>query len=179
MLTKSQKPAYSVMTLPGLCLSLMTCESDNTETLRKQYMNYHTGKANTRRRISKRIHKVGRLRHLILPSASLILAGALGFGTPACAASFDCAHAPAADERAVCAHLELNDQDVRLSTLYRLDLRFLPMGGRDDLERTQVEWLRARSACGAKLPCLRAIYQKRITLLQDIIDTRVVTQGPF
>lgn len=118
-------------------------------------------------------------RRLARCAARTMLAGALGFGTHASAASFDCAKAQAADERTVCAHLDLNDQDVRMSTLYHLDLRFLPMGGRDDLRDTQAEWLRERTACGAGLSCLRASYQKRIALLQDIIDTRVATHGPF
>ncbi|MBF6036161.1 hypothetical protein H8F23_23165 [Pseudomonas sp. P155] len=49
------------------------------------------------------------------------------------AASFDCERAKAADEKAVCAHRALNDMDVSMALLYKLDRRFLPMGGRDAL----------------------------------------------
>ncbi|MFW4306760.1 hypothetical protein ACKLKK_24060, partial [Salmonella enterica subsp. enterica serovar Dublin] len=35
------------------------------------------------------------------------------------AASFDCQKAQAADEKAICAHLTLNDKDVEMHTKYQ------------------------------------------------------------
>ncbi|MGY2279121.1 lysozyme inhibitor LprI family protein [Pseudomonas monsensis] len=95
------------------------------------------------------------------------------------AASFDCERASAADEKAICANRALNDMDVSMALLYKLDRRFLPMGGRDALIGQQRAWRKKRSQCAADVKCLTDIYQQRIQVLQQIIDTRVVTQGPF
>ena len=114
----------------------------------------------------------------------LCLAAALGLScllatAAAPAASFDCERASAADEKAICGNRALNDLDVSMALLYRLDRRFLPMGGRDALIGQQQAWLKSRSQCAASVSCLTAAYQQRIKVLQDIIDSRVVTQGPF
>nr|WP_256576271.1 lysozyme inhibitor LprI family protein [Pseudomonas sp. KK4] len=95
------------------------------------------------------------------------------------AASFDCDKAAATDEKAICAHRALNDMDVKMALLFELDKRFVPMGGRDALIDQQKAWLRQRQACGARVACLTGVYQQRIETLRDIIDTRVVTHGPF
>ncbi len=99
--------------------------------------------------------------------------------SPARAASFDCARAKAPDERAICADLALNDQDVRLALLYELDGHFLPMGGRGAMMDDQVAWLRRRHACGADRACLSRLYAARIATLRAVIDERVATHGPF
>ena len=95
------------------------------------------------------------------------------------AASFDCARAALADERAICASRALNDRDVRMSVLYGLDLRLVPMGSRDVIRREQAQWLRRRQACGAAPACLARAYDRRIAELQAVIDTRVYPHGPF
>lgn len=95
------------------------------------------------------------------------------------AASFDCAKARAADEKAVCAHRPLNDLDVTMGELFSLDKRLLPMGGRDALIGEQQGFLKSRKACGAKVDCLTELYQKRVVALRNIIETRVMAQGPF
>ncbi|MBO9375320.1 DUF1311 domain-containing protein [Sphingomonas histidinilytica] len=95
------------------------------------------------------------------------------------AASFDCARARLADERAVCASRALNDRDVRMAVLYGLDLRFVPMGSRDVLRREQAAWLTRRRACGANRVCLARAYDRRIAELQAVIDERVYPHGPF
>lgn len=94
-------------------------------------------------------------------------------------ASFDCDKATAADEKTICANRALNDMDVKMALLYELDKRFVPMGGRDALIDQQNAWLKRRQACGARVSCLTDIYQRRIDSLREIIDTRVITQGPF
>lgn len=95
------------------------------------------------------------------------------------AASFDCTKARATDEKAVCTNLPLNDMDVTMALLFNLDKRFLPMGGRDALIDQQKAWLVSRKACGSNVACLTDLYQQRIRALQQIIETRVVTRGPF
>jgi uncharacterized protein len=95
------------------------------------------------------------------------------------AASFDCARAASSDERTVCRVRALNDRDVRMATLYRLDRRFVPMGMRDRIIEDQGIWLARRRACRASTACLTNAYDRRIAELQAIIDTRVYPHGPF
>ena len=110
------------------------------------------------------------------PLAFLVLAA---IATTAQAASFDCARARAPDEKAVCASRALNDADVKMATLYSLDLRFVPMGGRDHLHDDQRAFLAARKACTANRACISRLYDRRIAALQAVIDTRVYPHGPF
>ncbi len=49
-------------------------------------------------------------------------------GQPGWAASFDCAKAETADERAVCADSALNDEDVEMAVLYSRLKPLLGMG---------------------------------------------------
>lgn len=111
--------------------------------------------------------------------AALLGVSVLMIGEVSHAASFDCDRAKTADEKAVCAHRSLNDLDVSMALLYKLDRRFLPMGGRDALIGQQQTWLKNRAQCASDVKCLTDVYQQRIQVLQQIIDTRVVTQGPF
>lgn len=97
----------------------------------------------------------------------------------ASAASFDCSRARAPDERAVCASRALNDRDVEMSVLYGLDVRLVPMGSREVIQRDQVAWLKRRARCGADPVCLARSYDRRIAVLRAVIDTRVYPQGPF
>ncbi len=52
---------------------------------------------------------------------------------PAGAASFDCAKAEAADEKAVCADQQLNNEDVEMAVLYTQLKPLLGMGARGDI----------------------------------------------
>jgi uncharacterized protein len=110
--------------------------------------------------------------------AALIVAGASVAPLSAQAASFDCAKARAADEKAICADRGLNDKDVKMSTLYEIDGHLVAMGRRGDLHDEQVQWLSARKACGAARACLNAAYDRRIVTLQSVLD-EVYTHGPF
>jgi len=108
-----------------------------------------------------------------------VLAAALSVLAPAaCAASFDCGKASAADEHAVCDARALNDQDVRMALLFDLTQRLVPMGTRDDQKDAQVAFLAARRACGGERPCIAALYQRRIAELMAIM-ARVESNGPF
>ncbi|MDB5720580.1 MAG: hypothetical protein JWP15_1198 [Alphaproteobacteria bacterium] len=109
----------------------------------------------------------------------IIMLALLSTAGTASAASFDCAKAAQQDERTVCRVRTLNDRDVRMATLYALDLRFVPMGGRDVLKRDQAKWLANRRTCRGNVVCLGQAYDRRISALQAIIDTRVYPHGPF
>ena len=120
-----------------------------------------------------RVREISRVTAAALGCALLIAANS------AHAASFDCAKAKAPDEKAVCANRSLNDLDVTMGELFSLDKRLLPMGGRDALIGEQQAFLKRRKACGAKVGCLTELYQKRVDALRNIIETGVMTQGPF
>jgi uncharacterized protein len=113
------------------------------------------------------------MRHIIAALTALLLAGSAN------AASFDCARAASADEHAVCNIRALNDRDVKMATLYGLDIRLVPMGSRDAIKRDQAIWLNSRRACRADTACLTRAYDRRIAALQAVIDTRVYPHGPF
>lgn len=113
------------------------------------------------------------MHRLATTLAALALAGS------AQAASFDCTRAKAPDERTICAVRALNDRDVKMATLYGLDIRLLPMGSRDHIKDDQIAWLRQRRACAADTACLARSYDKHIAALQSVIDTRVYPHGPF
>ena len=98
--------------------------------------------------------------------------------TAALAASFDCAKARAADEKAICAYRPLNDQDVRLDLLYDIHRHTLAMGGRGALEDDQREWLRQRHQCRANRACLVRAYDQRVGALQTGLQ-RIYSNGPF
>ena len=113
------------------------------------------------------------MRHVATALTALLLAGS------AQAASFDCTRARSADEHAICNIRALNDRDVKMATLYALDIRLVPMGSRDAIKRDQALWLDSRRACRADTTCLARVYDRRIAVLQAVIDTRVYPRGPF
>lgn len=70
------------------------------------------------------------------------------------AASFDCQKAQAADEKAICAHLTLNDKDVEMHTKYQFLKGLFAMGSRGALQDAQQSWLKQRQQCKADVTCL-------------------------
>ena len=116
------------------------------------------------------------MNHRLL--AALIAAGASFLPLSAQAASFDCAKARAADEKAICADRGLNDKDVKMSTLYEIDGHLVAMGRRGAIHDEQIVWLSARKTCGAARACLNAAYDRRIATLQSVLS-EVYTHGPF
>jgi len=116
------------------------------------------------------------MRRLIL--APLAVFALTAVALPASAASFDCRKARAADEKAICANRDLNDQDVRLDQLYGITRHLVPMGGRDAIIGDQRAWLQARKACGGAQACLARSYEGRIRQLNTVME-RVYRQGPF
>ena len=97
---------------------------------------------------------------------------------PAGAASFDCAKAEAADEKAVCADRQLNDKDVEMAVLYTQLKPLLGMGARGDMEDEQAAWLKWRAACGADWASLSKIYQERVQQLRGGFEA-LSKRGPF
>jgi uncharacterized protein len=97
---------------------------------------------------------------------------------PAWAASFDCAKAEAADEKAVCADRQLNDEDVEMAVLYTHLKPLLGMGARGDMEGEQAAWLKRRATCGADRACLGKAYQDRIQQLRGGFEA-LSKRGPF
>jgi uncharacterized protein len=94
------------------------------------------------------------------------------------AASFDCAKAAAPDEKAICAHLELNDADVRMATILDIELQLVAMGQRDAIRDAQKAWLTLRGKCGGDVACISAAYQRRLTDLDKVFKD-IASRGPF
>lgn len=108
----------------------------------------------------------------ILPALAL-----LALTLPARAASFPCDKAEASDEKAVCAHLALNDLDVEMATRFDILKEVLPMGGRSKLRDDQADWLTERSACAGDVACLRGAYAARLKVLRGVL-AEFAKQGP-
>ena len=94
------------------------------------------------------------------------------------AASFDCAKARAADEKAICANRALNDADVKMTTLLTVDEHLVAMGARGNMQDDQRDWLKARHTCGGNVKCLTASYNKRLAQVQKAFDD-ISSRGPF
>lgn len=109
----------------------------------------------------------------ILPALALF-----SFGTPAQAASFDCAKARAPDEMAICGNSGLSELDTEMSALWFSYSRVPMLMGGNGARRDEAEaFLTARSACGADVACLRPLYQARIRTLKDQIDQWMTATG--
>ncbi|WP_435947956.1 lysozyme inhibitor LprI family protein [Dryocola sp. BD586] len=100
----------------------------------------------------------------------LLLTLALLSPLAAGAASFDCQKARAADEKAICAHLSLNDKDVEMSTKYQFLKGLLAMGGRGAIQDAQQSWLKTRRQCGGNVTCLTKAYDRRLQQLDAMYD---------
>lgn len=109
-----------------------------------------------------------------VPALALLLSLA---GGSAQAASFPCDKAEAADEKAICAHLPLNDRDVERATRFEILKAVLPMGGQSKLREDQEAWLAERRTCGAEVECLRNLYEARLKVLRGVLS-EFAKQGP-
>ena len=94
------------------------------------------------------------------------------------AASFDCAKAVSADEKAICTDSKLNDADVEMAVLYTQLKPLLGMGARGDMEDEQAAWLKRRAGCGADLACLGKAYEDRVQQLRRGFEA-LAKRGPF
>jgi len=84
------------------------------------------------------------------------------------AASFDCAKAVHADEKAICASRTLSDKDVEMATKYQFLHGLFAMGVSGEMLDQQQSWLEQRKLCGSDVNCLSASYKTRIAELDDI-----------
>ena len=103
------------------------------------------------------------------------------FASPAFAGNWgaiDCGKAKTADEKTICANVDLVQRDAQMSAEYGLLKGFLMMGGRGALMDEQKDWLGARRTCGADVACLRKAYDDRIAVLEAGFQ-RVASFGPF
>jgi uncharacterized protein len=92
--------------------------------------------------------------------------------------SIHCTKSRLPDEKAICKSVELQKQDVRMTTLFEVSGHLLAMGGRGALQDQQVEWLSDRHRCKANLKCLRKSYAKRIDVLNQGLEG-IYQRGPF
>ncbi|MDI4666419.1 hypothetical protein K9U40_19120 [Xanthobacter autotrophicus] len=97
---------------------------------------------------------------------------------PAGAASFDCAGARAADEKAVCDSCDLAQLDVKMATLYGVLTKLVAMGQRGMIQDAQRAWLAQRSTCGGDTGCLSGAYRTRIGQLEAALG-EIYSRGPF
>lgn len=105
---------------------------------------------------------------------TLLFLGMLG---TAQAASFPCAKAEAADEKAICATLALNDLDVEMAVRFEILKDLLAMGNRGQLMDDQETWLKERQTCGGEVACLQQAYQTRLKILRGVL-AEFAKQGP-
>lgn len=113
---------------------------------------------------------------LLLCTGMIAAIGCLNFSH---AASFLCDKAKTPTEKAICQTRSLNDADVKMVTTYNIVIHALPMGGRDAEKGAQYQWLKQRDACGAQVKCIAQRYAERQKHLDDIVQNRILTQGPF
>jgi uncharacterized protein len=126
------------------------------------------------------------MKHVRKSAAVAALAFAafvLGFiaGGPADAADYaplNCATAKSPAERAICHSYALGQLEARMATLYEWTTSLVAMGQRGDIEDAQRAFIKTREACGAKVDCIRSVYDARIKQLEAVMK-RVASQGPF
>ena len=108
----------------------------------------------------------------------LPVVAALFLAVPAAAASFDCAGARAADERAVCASRNLSEMDVEMAVRFETLAGLAAMGTRGEMADAQRAFLASRRRCGGETACLGALYRGRITVLKNQYEA-LKQRGPF
>ena len=92
--------------------------------------------------------------------------------------SINCSKARLPDEKAICRSVELQKQDVKMTTLFEVSGHLMAMGGRGAMQDRQVEWLSKRHLCKTNLSCLRQSYAKRIDELNRGLEG-IYQRGPF
>jgi uncharacterized protein len=111
-------------------------------------------------------------------SLFLLAVSAVFLAIPAGAASFNCAGARAADERAICASRVLSELDVEMAVRFETLAGLVPMGTRGNMDDEQRAFLAACKRCGSGVPCITALYRRRIAALKSEYQT-LKQRGPF
>ena len=83
-------------------------------------------------------------------------------------------------EQQICNDRGLNDARCKTGKqLTQIILHALPMGGRDAEKDKQFQWLKQRNSCAANTSCLRLAYAQEQQQLDQLLQTRILSQGPF
>lgn len=101
----------------------------------------------------------------------------------ASAASFDCAKARSANEKAICSNAELGSTDERLSAVYRdLRVKFSPDFFKREVQPSQLNWLKSLRQCTptvqkgrtqvADEQCLIKAFKSRISELTESLTPK-------
>ncbi|AJY47388.1 lysozyme inhibitor LprI family protein [Martelella endophytica] len=99
------------------------------------------------------------------------IGSALVTTTPAAAASFDCnASGLTPNEKTICDNRALNDDDVKMATMYTMLKGLFAMGVSGNMGDDQKAWLQTREACGTDVSCIGKAYDTRIEQLQKLYD---------
>jgi uncharacterized protein len=112
------------------------------------------------------------------PKILFILCAIFSYSLAHADCSINCAKARLPDEKAICRSVELQKQDVRMTTLFEVSGHLMAMGSRGAMQDQQVEWLSDRHRCKANLNCLRKSYAKRIDELNQGLEG-IYQRGPF
>ena len=113
--------------------------------------------------------------HMLAAAAMLIISGkAMAFDY----APIDCSKADSAAAATVCRTYSLGQAEARMATLYGIATALVAMGERGAIADAQIQWLKAREACGGDASCLASSYRGRIQELTKILDG-IVSRGPF
>lgn len=102
----------------------------------------------------------------------------LGYSSAHAESSINCSKARLPDEKAICRSVELQKQDVKMTTLFEVSGHLMAMGGRGAMQDRQVEWLSTRHQCKTNMSCLRQSYAKRIDELNRGLEG-IYQRGPF
>jgi uncharacterized protein len=110
---------------------------------------------------------------------NLLIVGAICAGSSVYADnSINCSKARLPDEKTICRSVELQKQDVKMTTLFEVSGHLMAMGGRGAMQDRQVEWLSTRHQCKTNMSCLRQSYAKRIDELNQGLEG-IYQRGPF
>jgi len=90
---------------------------------------------------------------------STLILWAIFLSVPTHAASFNCAHVRASDERAVCTSRALSEMDVEGAVRFETLAGRVAMGTHGDMGDEQMMFLRQPSQRGMNISCLTALYQ--------------------
>jgi uncharacterized protein len=102
------------------------------------------------------------------PAALAIASLAIGFSTPAEAASFNCEHAILAAEEAICGNANLSRLDEQTAGMYFIIVGSgAPKATINQVKASQRQFIETRNACGANIDCLVSAYTSQIMFLKN------------
>lgn len=113
-----------------------------------------------------------------LPITLMLSLAIFAYSSVHAESSIHCSKARLPDEKAICRSVELQKQDVKMSTLFEVSGHLMAMGGRGAMQDQQVEWLADRHRCKSNHSCLRKSYAKRIDELNRGLEG-IYQRGPF